>query len=88
MTEEDHDHGHWPEGGRSWASGHFLRLLTCKRPAWLVDPEAHPDIEDDQQPQGEQEEQERGQLVQRVVLKVCTVLKCFIEIHIANVKKV
>ena len=34
----------------------------------LPDPESHPDVEDDEDPHGEEEEDERGQLVQRVVL--------------------
>ena len=39
------------------------------RPAWLVDTQTHPGIEVDKGAQGEEEEEEGGELVEREVLK-------------------
>ena len=38
------------------------------RPAWLVDTQAHPGIEVDRGAQGEEEEEEGGELVEREAL--------------------
>ena len=38
------------------------------RPAWLVDTQAHPGIEVDKGAEGEEEEEEGGELVERKVL--------------------
>ena len=39
------------------------------RPSWLVDAQAHPGIEVDEGKEGEEEEQEGGELVEREVLE-------------------